>query len=125
MNSHFASRFIDPDGNFKFVPSKGYVPNAGELRFDMFDGEFTHQGDKCTFEVLHDRYLRHDAALRAIAEVVHDIDYKDEKFGRPETPGVATVIRGIAFAHSDDASRITAAEPLFEGLYAFFQRATS
>ena len=45
-------RFIDPKAEFKFVPAKGYAPRPGELRFDMFEAEFTHQGDRCTFEVL-------------------------------------------------------------------------
>jgi hypothetical protein len=45
-------RFIDSDASFKFVPAKGYQPRAGELRFDMFDAEYTHEGDQCTFEVL-------------------------------------------------------------------------
>ena len=45
-------RFIDPEARFKFVPGTGYVPAPGELRFDMFEGEFTHRGDRCTFEVL-------------------------------------------------------------------------
>src|SRR5262249_19468265 len=48
-------RFIDPEAQFKFVSGKGYRPNEGELRFDMFEAEFTHEGDKCTFEVLLER----------------------------------------------------------------------
>src|SRR5205085_7267019 len=48
-------RFIDPEARFKFVAGKGYRPQAGELRFDMFEAEFTHEGDKCTFEVLVER----------------------------------------------------------------------
>ena len=48
-------RFIDPEARFKFVPAKGYVPEPGELRFDMFEAEFTHEGDRCTFEVLLER----------------------------------------------------------------------
>src|SRR5471032_3668814 len=44
-------RFIDPGARFKFVPGPGYAPQPGELRFDMFEGEFTHRGDRCTFEV--------------------------------------------------------------------------
>src|SRR2546430_4509109 len=43
-------RFIDPEAQFKFVSGKGYRPSEGELRFDMFQAEFTHEGDKCTFE---------------------------------------------------------------------------
>ena len=45
-------RFIDEEATFKFVPAKGYVPEQGELRFDMFEAEFSHEGDLCTFEVL-------------------------------------------------------------------------
>src|SRR5262249_10462803 len=45
-------RFIDPEAKFKFVPARGYQPEKGEIRFDMFEADFTHQGDRCTFEVL-------------------------------------------------------------------------
>src|SRR5207302_3286041 len=84
-------RFIDPEAQFKFVSGKGYRPNESELRFDMFQAEFTHEGDKCTFEVLLDRGALNDAALRAIAEIIHDIDLKDGKFGRAEVAGIKTL----------------------------------
>src|SRR5258707_3185078 len=66
-------RFSDPDARFSFVPAKGYPPGPGELRFDMYRGEFTHEGDGCTFETLVARFALHDPALRAIAEIVHDV----------------------------------------------------
>ena len=44
-----------PGRRFKFVAGKGYRADQGELRFDMFQAEFTHEGDRCTFEVLLDR----------------------------------------------------------------------
>jgi len=37
-------RFSDPNARFKFVPAKGYRPEPEELRFDMYKGEFTHEG---------------------------------------------------------------------------------
>jgi hypothetical protein len=70
-------------------PAKGYVPEPGELRFDMYDAEFTHEGDLCTFEVLCQRLELTAPRLLAIAEIIHDIDVKDGKFDRPETAGVA------------------------------------
>ena len=73
-------RFIDPEANFKFVTAKGYQSQAGELRFDMFDGEFTHEGDRCSFEVLQDRLGLADPALKPIAEIIHDLDMKDSKY---------------------------------------------
>ncbi|WP_163566406.1 chromate resistance protein ChrB domain-containing protein, partial [Klebsiella pneumoniae] len=78
-------RFIDPQAVIRFVPGKGYVPKPGELRFDMFEGEITHEGDRCSFEVLLGRAGIADPAVQAIAEIVHDIDLKDGKFGRDET----------------------------------------
>ncbi len=47
----FVRRFIDSGARFKFVPPKGYKPLPDELRFDMFEAEFTHEGDRCSLEV--------------------------------------------------------------------------
>jgi len=116
--------FIDPDASFKFVPAKGYRPVSQELRFDMFEAEFTHDGDRCTFEVLLERFGLDDSALRAISEIVHDIDLKDAKFSRPENAGLDHLITGIATAHKDDETRLARSEALFGDLYAYFKRST-
>lgn len=112
-------RFIDPDARFRFVDPATYRPMPGELRFDMFEGEFTHEGDRCTFETLLYRFgLENDPALTAIAEVVHDIDLKDAKYERPDTPGIETLLTGIARNTPNDAERIEHGVALFAALYA-------
>jgi hypothetical protein len=112
-------RFIDPDATFKFVTGRSYRPRSGELRFDMYQAEYTHEGDRCTFETLLARFdLAGDRALEAIAEIVHDIDLKDEKFGRAEATGVASVLAGIARANASDVDRLRLGGGIFEGLYA-------
>ncbi len=113
-------RFIDPQASFKFVAAKGYKPRPGELRFDMFDGEFTHEGDRCTYEVLLQRSGTDDAALAAIGEIVHDIDLKDGKFSRGEAGGIAAVIDGLAQAYPSDVDRVEQGANLFDNLYALF-----
>jgi hypothetical protein len=114
-------RFIDPKARFKFVPGKGYAPKTGELRFDMFEAEFTHEGDRCTFEVLVERFGLHDRSLEQIAEIVHDIDVKDGKFGRTDAGGVELMIRGIGAAESNDERRLTRGSTVFEDLYTYFK----
>ena len=114
-------RFIDPEARFKFVPAKGYSPGPGELRFDMFEAEFTHQGDRCTFEVLLEQAGLDDPALRAIAEIVHDIDLKDGKYGRDEAAGIASLVAGIARAYPHDEERLAQGVSVFENLYASFR----
>jgi hypothetical protein len=115
-------RFIDPEATFKFVPGKGYRPEPGELRFDMFEAEYTHEGDRCTFEVLLQRFALTDGALGPVGEVVHDIDIRDGKFGRPEVAGVERLITGVAAGNGDDQARIAAGSVLFDSLYEAFKR---
>ena len=98
-------RFIDERATFKFVLPRNYVPAKNELRFDMFDAEFTHEGDNCSFEVLMAHAGLNDAALRSIAEIVHEIDLKDEKFGRDLTstpfPAMSSTTDILAVASKD------------------------
>jgi hypothetical protein len=118
-------RFIDPEAKFKFVPPKGYVPEPGELRFDMFEAEYSHEGDHCTFETLCSRFKLEAPGLRPIAELVHDIDIKDAKFGRDEVAGLAAMIAGLALLHRDDETRLARGTELFEELLTYFARKRS
>jgi hypothetical protein len=113
-------RFIDPEARFKFVADKGYIPEPDEIRFDMFEAEYTHEGDHCTFEVLLARLCQLEPALQAIAKIVHDIDLKDGKFGREEAAGIKTLIAGIAAATDDDDRRLERGATVFEDLYKYF-----
>ncbi len=111
-------RWIDPEARFRFAPESGYVPEAGELRFDMFEGEFTHRGDRCTFEVLAGDFAPHDRALARLGEIIHDVDLKDGKYGVPETAGLARVIEGICARHASDLARLERGAALLDDLYA-------
>jgi hypothetical protein len=115
-------RFIDPEARFKFVPGHEHTPRGGELRFDMFEAEFTHDGDLCTFEVLLRSFGLEEAALRPVAEIVHDVDLKDGKFARPEAPGVDRLLAGIAMRHKEDEARLAEGSSVFDSLYEYFKR---
>ena len=113
-------RFIDPAARFRFVATQAHVPVPGELRFDMFEAEYTHEGDRCSFETLVSRFGLKDAGLTALAEVVHDIDCKDGKFGRDETAGFERMITGIVRRHSTDEARLERGAALLDDLYEAF-----
>ena len=82
--------------------------------------ELGHQGARCSAEVIAARYRPADEALRAVAEVVHDLDLKDEGFGRLEAPGLKRLLDGLCRTTDDDVERIERACPLFEALYEGF-----
>jgi hypothetical protein len=115
-------RFIDPEARFRFVAPKGHRPEPGELRFDMFEGEFTHEGEHCTFETLCRHFRLTDVALTAIGEIVHDIDFKDDRFDRPETAGIRMVLDGIAHSNPDDAIRLQRGGVVLDDLYGQFRK---
>jgi hypothetical protein len=113
-------RFIDPEARFKFVSPDGYTPRKGELRFDMFEAEYTHEGDRCTFETLARRFRLRDPALRTIGEIVHDIDCKDTKFGHAEAPGLERLLAGIVRKHAVDRTRLARGASVLDSLYQSF-----
>ena len=113
--------FIDPEARFRFTRGDEAVA-AGELRFDMFEAEFTHEGDQCTFEVLLRRFGLTEPALRHVGEIVHDIDLKDGKFEREEAVGVGQLIAGVAMRHAGDEARLREGAAIFDSLYAFAAR---
>jgi hypothetical protein len=121
-SSWLIRRFIDPDASFKFVPPKGYVPLPGELRFDMSDAEYTHEGDLCSFEVLQKRLGPNDAAVAIIGEIIHDLDVRDGKYNRAENAGFAALINGIALVHGKDEDRLRVGFELLDAMLAAFRK---
>lgn len=109
-------RFIDPDAEFVFAPSKDFPPDA--IPFDTAGVEFGHQGEDCTFETLVKRLGQGDRRLTHLAEIVHEVDLKDQKFPRDEARGVDLAIRGLLATFKDDQEVLVQGMVLFDGLYA-------
>jgi hypothetical protein len=51
---------------------------------------------------------------------VHDLDRKDDKFGRPEAAGLSRLLVGIEQGHGEDAERLAQGCQLFSHLYDSF-----
>lgn len=111
-------RFIDPRARLRFVDLTRSPPRPGELGFDFHGAAFTHQGARCTFEVLQAKFRPKDRALRLLGELVHDLDLEDGRFGRPEAAGFGEQLRAIATAHRADGARLERASAVLDDLYA-------
>jgi hypothetical protein len=113
-------RFIDPRAKFVFAKRDDDAP-AGQVPFDMYTGEFGHQGGHCTFEVLRDRFGLDDRSLRRIAEIVHDLDLKEHRYNPPEAATIGALVEGIRHAHGDDQQALERGMDIFEALYRSFE----
>ena len=109
-------RFIDPKASFVFASTPDRYPEA--VPFDMYQsGGFKHEGDLCTFEVLQDRFGIRDLSVRRIAEIVHDIDLKEERYNSPHAATVGHLVEGLRASIPDDATLLEQGIVMFEALY--------
>jgi hypothetical protein len=108
--------FIDPAAKFAFAHKATDLPRA--IPFDMFEaGGFSHVGDKCTFEVLRTEFAIRDRKIRVMAEMIHDADLRDARFGRPEGIAIDAVLTGWAEQGISDEVLLVRGMEIFHGLF--------
>jgi len=109
-------RFIDPKARFVFGTELAAHPDA--IPFDMFVPQgFGHRGEDCTFETLYNQFAIRDVTVKRIAQIIHDADLGDEKFGRAEGLGLDKVLNGWAKQDLPDDELLQRGMDLIEGLY--------
>src|SRR5437016_410792 len=109
-------QFIDNRPRFYFVAEGETV--EGAIAFDMYGAEFTHHGEDCTFETILKRFgLNDNEGLRELAEIVHDIDLKDDKSHRLEPAGLNAVVNALSAALRNDRKLLQQTSAIFDGLH--------
>ena len=114
-------RFLDPDAAFAFFGDPSEAPEKAAL-FDVVGARLSHRAEDCSFETFLKEYELKDPVLREIAEIVHDADLMDEKYGRPESEGLDAIIRGMQMVLPDAETLTGYTDVLFDGLYAYLSR---
>ncbi len=114
-------RFVDANAQFDFVSDRKGVAD-GAVAFDMYGGDFTHRGEQCSFEVLCETFHLQEPALVAISQIVHDLDLKDQRFGRKEAAAIGLVIEGLQLSKGDDHDLLAQGMGMFEALYLALMR---
>ena len=112
--------FIDSDAKFVFANTPSETPEA--IPYDMFEVEFSHHGDCCTFETFIERFGIRDRAVHRLAEFIHDADLEDDKFHRLEGFGVEQIFKGFAKQGLSDHEILSKGFECFDALYAQFKR---
>ena len=119
-------RFIDADAQILYVPTDQVLNVAqqeGARSFDADGAEFTHRGDRCSFEVLiEDFRLGDDAALMRLARIVHAADIESELHTDPAGPGLLAIGLGGLDVEADDHRLLDRAEFVYDALYAWCTR---
>jgi hypothetical protein len=112
-------KFIDKKAVFRFADEYDIGKlDRDSVSYDVSGGTFTHIGDMCTFEVLIKSFGLKDKPLKKIAEMVHELDMKDEKYKNPEVKGIEDILTGIRKTVKDDVASLERGMMVFEMLYA-------
>jgi hypothetical protein len=117
-------KFVDPAASFTFA-RRDDGPGPDQVPFDMYAGEFSHHGGRCTFEVLVERFGIDDAAVGRVAEIVHDVDLKDQRYQPPEATTIGALVEGIRQGCSEDADALPQGMAMFDALHRSFATAAA
>jgi hypothetical protein len=112
-------RFIDPQARFLWLAAPADCPPTA-VGFDFDGAEFTHVGERVTFETLLSSFGLDTLALRRLGQLVHGLDAGGEL--APEATGVEQVLAGMREALADDDQLLLAAAGVFEGLHRAFDK---
>lgn len=117
-------KHIDPDAEFHFFDAATLLEDARAIdatTFDAAGADFGHDGMKCTFEVMLERFdlAGKDAALDHMGVILNssDVRIKLYDFSVMEGFGVWALAQGFAESLPDDHDKLTYVVPMYEALY--------
>ena len=115
-------KFIDPKAEFVFIDPSTDMTSLDGHTFDMRGAEYSHEGEKCTFQVMLERHdLCGDPALVEMGRIIRDADVPPSRTRRPESAGLDALIRGFQRSVPDDHEKLLLTRPLYDALYAYCQ----
>lgn len=118
-------KFIDKNAKFLFVSALEVETVAKEekaISFDAPNAKYTHQNNKCTFEVLIEAYKLKDPALKELAKIVHGADVSADINVTSESAGLKAIATGFLYTCKDDFERLEKEFPIYDALYAYCQK---
>ncbi|MDH5286383.1 MAG: chromate resistance protein [Betaproteobacteria bacterium] len=121
----FVRRFIDADAVFDYVPPQRVLAHAratGATPFDVPDVEYTHDGERCSFDAFVARHAPDDPALAALADIVRAAD-TDRLGDSPQAAGLLAVSLGMGRLIGDDGALLRHALLVYDALYAWCRAA--
>jgi rhodanese-related sulfurtransferase len=112
-------RFVDPSAVFLFVaPSEvvGVAERFGAAPFDIEGVNWSHRGEKCTFDLMVEEFGLATAPLLRLATLVRGADTARLDLA-PEAAGLLAASLGLSRMYSDDLEQLEAGMALYDSFY--------
>ena len=114
-------RFIEPDAEFIYVPADRVLEVAAAedaVPYDIPGVEFSHAGEKCSFDAFLAEYELTDPALLQLAEIVRGADTSRLDL-TPQSAGLFAISLGLSADFADDHEMLEHGMVMYDALYAW------
>jgi rhodanese-related sulfurtransferase len=114
-------RFIDPNAEFIYVPTEQVLARArsiGATPYDIDGVEFSHEGERCTFDTILRIYDIKDIALDRLALIVRGADTSRHDLA-PQCGGLFAISLGLSANFPDDHEMLKHGMVMYDALYAW------
>jgi hypothetical protein len=114
-------RFVDPGGEFLYVPSVDVIHLAQELDaipYDVPGVELTHVGTLCSFDAFLTKYALTEPALLHLAAIVRGADTSRLDL-TPQSAGLYAISLGLSHTFADDHEMLRHGMVIYDALYAW------
>jgi len=120
-------RFIDPHAEFFYVPTAEVTEKAddlGAIPYDIPGVQFSHRGERCSFDALIEDFALSDPALTDLAAIVRGADTGKPGL-TPQSPGLLAISLGLSHLHQDDHVMLQHGMMIYDALFAWLKGAHS
>jgi rhodanese-related sulfurtransferase len=112
-------RFVNPNAEFIYVPKDQVVAVAermGGIPYDIDGVEFTHEGERCSFDTILRIYDIRDPALDHLATIVRGADTSRHDLS-PQCGGLFAISLGLSANFPDDHEMLKHGMVIYDALY--------
>jgi hypothetical protein len=112
-------RFVDPFAEFHYVPATDVIAAAERLDaipFDIPGVDFSHHGERCSFDSMIEHFTLADPALHRLADIVRGADTSRLEL-TAQSPGLYAMSLGLGDLIQDDHALLAAGMSLYDALY--------
>ena len=112
-------RFVDKEAEFFYVPFEQVINKSNELNaipFDLPNVEYTHYGDRCTFDFILEKHKLNDPALKVLAVIVRGAD-TDRHDLASQASGLWAISAGLSHNIKDVKQLLERGMIIYDALY--------
>lgn len=113
--------FVDVEAEFIYVPAEKVFEKAKELDaipFDIPGAEYSHEGERCTFDYIVKKYRINDPAVEQLAVIVRAADTDSFELA-PQAAGLWAISAGLSYNFKDDLEQLALGMKIYDALYSW------